>query len=103
MATGAVCDPVPEPSRRQVRPPGPDVLFHHSLLAELSARYFRCQGGCLLTNRNTKPGKSAVLISRSVLFQELIPELYYLPEMFVNSNNVRLILLFFSRTAVSQL
>ena len=30
----------------------------------------------------------------TVLFQELIPELYYLPEMFVNSNNVRLVSLF---------
>lgn len=27
------------------------------------------------------------------MFQELIPELYYLPEMFVNSNNVSHILI----------
>ena len=30
------------------------------------------------------------------LFQELIPELFYLPEMFVNSNNVSLHLILLS-------
>ena len=38
----------------------------------------------------------------TVLFQELIPELYYLPEMFVNSNNVRLVFRFRSSTLVNQ-
>ena len=38
----------------------------------------------------------------TVLFQELIPELYYLPEMFVNSNNVRLVFIFCSSISLNQ-
>ena len=59
FAPGAVCDPVPKSSRRQIRPSWPYVLFHYPLVAELSARHIRCQGESLipLPNLSTRLDK----------------------------------------------